>query len=64
MVLTVQELGSSGGRGSPVARPANMNHTPAPDRREQDSTNVNQVEDMETQDGKLTPLLKVQHCVN
>lgn len=46
----VQEISRGCGRESPVARPANMNHTPAPDRPHTDS-NVNQVEEMETQDG-------------
>lgn len=35
-----------------MARPANMNHTPAPDRPQHDP-NVNQVEEMETQEGML-----------
>ncbi|KPJ08208.1 Ubiquitin carboxyl-terminal hydrolase 7, partial [Papilio machaon] len=47
--LALKEISKSCGRQSPVARPANMNHTPAPDRPQQDS-NVNQVEEMETQE--------------
>ncbi|VVC96838.1 unnamed protein product [Leptidea sinapis] len=46
--LALKEI-SKGGRESPVARPAKMNHTPPPDRQ-QHETNVNQVEEMETQD--------------
>lgn len=38
-----------------MARPDNMNHTPAPDRQQHDP-NVNQVEEMETQEGEFTPL--------
>lgn len=49
--LFVQDLSKDSGRESPVARPANMNHTPVPDRPHNDS-NVNQVEEMETQDGE------------
>lgn len=49
--IFVQEITKSSGRESPVARPANMNHTPAPDRQHQHDSNVNQVEEMETQDG-------------
>ncbi|GBP29737.1 Ubiquitin carboxyl-terminal hydrolase 7 [Eumeta japonica] len=47
--LALKEISKGHGRESPVARPANMNHTPAPDRQHHD-TNVNQVEEMETQD--------------
>lgn len=38
-----------------MARPDNMNHTPAPDRQQHDP-NVNQVEEMETQEGEFNPL--------
>ncbi|XP_063897034.1 ubiquitin carboxyl-terminal hydrolase 7 isoform X4 [Helicoverpa armigera] len=48
--LALEEITKSSGRESPVARPANMNHTPAPDRQQQHDSNVNQVEEMETQD--------------
>lgn len=48
--MFVQDKTKGSGRESPVARPANMNHTPAPDRPH--DSNVNQVEEMETQDGE------------
>lgn len=54
----VQEISKSRGRESPVARPANMNHTSAADR--QHDSNVNQVEEMETQDGQYNRLFF--HC--
>lgn len=44
----VQDVVDSSGRSSPVARPANMNHSPAADRQ---TDNVSQVEEMETQEG-------------
>ncbi|CAH2236828.1 jg8579 [Pararge aegeria aegeria] len=47
--VAIKEISKSCGRQSPVARPDNMNHTPAPDRQQHDP-NVNQVEEMETQE--------------
>jgi hypothetical protein len=50
-VSGLQAVAKRAGRGSALARPDIMNHSPGADG--QPGNDVNQVEEMETQDGQL-----------